>query len=177
MTMNRTIWAGIGVCGVAWLFLLWSIFAPGPLLWLLGQSGPALGQHYLVTLFQCALFTGFVVVLTGALQAGFGALDRFFETILRRSAKSEAPAQQVRKPIAESKGGKVTAAPGAFAVKPSGQINPRAMDEGFLRGRTYVLYSDGSVDVDTLLGRKRFDTMEAAVAYLGVDGNLLRKAA
>ena len=51
------------------------------------------------------------------------------------------------------------------------------MDEGFLRGRTYVLYSDGSVDVDTLLGRKRFDTMEAAVAYLGVDGNLLRKAA
>ena len=130
-----------------------------------------------MTLAECGLFTSFVAILVGALQAGFGALDRFFDAILRRSGKHEQSPPPARKDAHESRpeSRQVIASSEKPAMRP--KVAPRITDEGFLRGRTYALYSDGSVEVDTLLGRKRFETMDAAITYLGVDGNLLRKVA
>ena len=177
MQLNRTMILGISVSGAAWFLLVWSIITPDPLLRILGQTGTALGQHYLVTLFECALFTGFVVILVGALQAGFGALDRFFDAILRRSGKNEQLPPPPRRVVAESKSPQAQVS--AVQERPvlKSRLPPKVMDEGFLRGRTYALYSDGSVEVDTLLGRKKFESMDAAITYLGVDGNVLRKVA
>jgi hypothetical protein len=177
MKMNKTMLSGLVIAGLAWALLIWAIVAPDPLVKIIGQSGPSLGQHYLVTLAECGLFTGFVAILVGALQAGFGALDRFFEAILRRSSKQEQSPPPARKVVAEARpeNRQVIASSEKPAARP--KPAPRITDEGFLRGRTYALYSDGSVEVETLLWRKRFETMDAAIAYLGVDGNLLRKVA
>ena len=44
---------------------------------------------------------------------------------------------------------------------------PRPAASGLLSGRTYVAFVDGTVEIDTLLGRRRFVNLDAAREFVG----------
>lgn len=50
-------------------------------------------------------------------------------------------------------------------IRPS--LPPIALSSGLLSGKTYVAFSDGSIEVDTMLGRRRFPDMNAAREFVG----------
>lgn len=83
--------------------------------------------------------SGFALAIIGALQTGFGALDRFFEAVLMRSAQRQgAPVAMREGPVAEA-----------------------PMPE-----RPYRKMPDGSVEVDTILGTRRFSSVAEARAFI-----------
>ena len=100
----------------------------------------------LLTFGQFALATGLALYLSCRFAHGFSALDRFFDAILQRTQSPAAPAPDLRPPK-----------------------NPQTclVNEGYLGERPFALYADGGVDVDTLLGRRRFESLEAARQFVG----------
>ncbi|MBA2125925.1 hypothetical protein DLM45_06765 [Hyphomicrobium methylovorum] len=56
----------------------------------------------------------------------------------------------------------------AFEQPPAPPVLPRQpMVGGTLSGREYLSYDDGSVEIDTLVGRRRFVSIEAAREFVG----------
>jgi len=104
---------------------------------------------------QSLILSGFGLALLGVLQNGFGTLDHFFKSILERTAKQKeaptpAPAPARQQPVKER-------------AKPL----PKVRERGWLKDRAYVLFIDGSVEIDTLLGRRRFSSMQDANEFVG----------
>ena len=88
---------------------------------------------------ECVIASGFALAIVGALQTGFGALNRFFEAVLMRSAQRQgAPVVMREEPAAE-------------APTPE---------------RPYRKMPDGSVEVDTILGTRRFSSVAEARAFI-----------
>jgi hypothetical protein len=136
-----------GAC-LSWLALLWIVFAEQPI-----GADAAVARHHLVTIAQCGLLTSLALLLVGALRRGFSALDRFFASILER-----------------------TATPRAVAVAPVKAPETGVVDAGKVGGRPYRRFANGSVQVDTLLGQRLFASMEDARAFVG-EGAPARRAA
>ena len=44
---------------------------------------------------------------------------------------------------------------------------PKAVIGGQLAGREYLEYHDGSIEIDTLVGRRRFISIDAAREFVG----------
>lgn len=57
----------------------------------------------------------------------------------------------------------VTDAPAAMLP----QLPPVAISSGLMGGKAYVALSDGSVEIDTMLGRRRFVDLNAAREFVG----------
>jgi hypothetical protein len=92
---------------------------------------------------QCTILSGFGIAILGALQSGFGALNKFFEAVLVRTAQS--PTKAVA----------------------SQQTHPRKIVErGWVKDRAYILFIDGSVEVETLLGRRLFPSVQEAQEFI-----------
>jgi hypothetical protein len=100
----------------------------------------------LLTFGQFALATGLAMHMSAHFAYGFSALDRFFEAILQRTLQPAPPANDAR-PI---------------EVRP-----PSVVSKGFIGERPYAHFSDGSVEVETLLGSRRFESLEAAHSFVG----------
>jgi hypothetical protein len=88
---------------------------------------------------QATIFTGFGLAVLGALQTGFGALKHFFDTVIERTAR-----------------------PGERAPEPG-----RIVKRGRLKDRPYILFGDGTVEVETLLGLRRFASFKDAHEFIG----------
>jgi hypothetical protein len=90
------------------------------------------------------ILTGCSALMLAALDRGFGALDRFFQEALARSARRASDlAQQTQ------------------------TSEPLAEQRGMLGDRPYVVESDGSVIVETLLGMRRFGSLREAEEFVG----------
>jgi hypothetical protein len=89
------------------------------------------------------VLTGFGVAILGVLQTGFGALNRFFESVLERTARS---------------GGNVIAAHPPQSKK--------IIERGWLKDRAYLLFVDGSVEIETMLGRRLFPSLQDAQEFI-----------
>ncbi len=87
---------------------------------------------------ECIIASGFALAIIGALQTGFGALNRFFEAVLMRSAHRQG-------------------APVAMREEPMVPPPPE---------RAYRKMPDGSVEVDTILGTRRFSSVAEARAFI-----------
>jgi len=77
------------------------------------------------------------------LQTGFGALNKFFESVLERTAKSGANSR---------------------ANRP--QQPRKIIERGWLKDRAYVLFMDGSVEIETMLGRRLFPSLQDAQEFI-----------
>jgi hypothetical protein len=132
------------------VFLGWGAAAASLAPAFLAKTAPDLANGIpaaaLMTFAQFALATGLALLICRHVRLGFATLDQFFDAVLQRTQAPQAPPQPEEKPAAS--------APGLAA-------------EGFLGERPYVLYADGSVDVETLLGPRRFDSMDSARAFVG----------
>jgi hypothetical protein len=59
-------------------------------------------------------------------------------------------------------------APAANAPEPARERPaPPCVERGEIAARPYRKFADGSVEIDTLLGARRFATMEDACAFVG----------
>jgi hypothetical protein len=94
----------------------------------------------MVVIAQMTIFTGFGMAVLGALQTGFGALKNFFDTVLKRTARTGE--QQTVQPA-------------------------KIVDRGRLRNRPFVCFGDGAVEVEILLGLRRFASLKDAHEFIG----------
>jgi prepilin-type processing-associated H-X9-DG protein len=142
-------WLGLGLAALGWIapWLASGDAADGTV----ALAGYAMAAEALRATAQNTILSGFGLAILGALQTGFGALDRFFQAILRRS---------------EARADAADADTDAPAVGPSIDA-AEIVDRGRLRGRSYVLFADGSVEVETLLGIRRFATFDEAAGFVG----------
>jgi hypothetical protein len=141
MVFSWLTWLGLLVAALGWIFP-W--LAP-----LRGDRGAeALAGGIAAALSagsvpQNMILTGFGIAILGALQTGFGALDRFFAAILERSGRASSAADTLA------------------------QKDDDVVERGRIGGRGFVRYADGSVEVETLLGVRRFDSLEDARGFVG----------
>jgi hypothetical protein len=120
--------------------------------------GLAADRTQTVAVAQTLVLSGIGLALFDALHAGFGALNRFFDAVLQRSvAKAAPPSHAPPRPAPQP-------------ARPAPQT-PTAQSEiverGRFDGRAYLRYRDGSVEIETLLGVRRFSSMEEVEEFIG----------
>jgi hypothetical protein len=140
MTFDRLTWVGFMVVALGWAMLLSG--AP-TLQFFVAAIGHKL-PFDMPAIAQAAILSGFGLAVLGALQTGFGALKQFFDTVLERTARPSEKEPQLRK-------------------KPENKV----VERGRLKDRPYVLFGDGTIEVETLLGLRRFTSFRDAREFIG----------
>jgi hypothetical protein len=95
---------------------------------------------------QSLILSGFALAILGALRAGVATLRQFFEAVLQRAAAAKAQ----------------PAPPNPAPLDPEAVV-----ERGWIRDRPFVRYADGSVEVETLLGVRRFTSFSDAEGFVG----------
>jgi len=138
LEVGRLTWIGLVVAGLGWAMMIGEATVADVLP---GHAGrvPASLHADLFDIAKCVIGSGFGLAIIGALNSGFGTLNRFFAAVLTRSSQRTSPA-----PAPEA----VDAAP------PPRERHP------------YRMLADGSVEVETILGTRRFTTMREARDFI-----------
>ncbi|HUI20871.1 MAG TPA: hypothetical protein VLZ74_07480 [Methylocella sp.] len=142
MLFDRLTWTGFMIVVLGWALL----FSAPQLAELLGSfGGRSLDVRSLnvPALAACTILSGFGIAILGALQTGFGALNRFFDSVLERSAKA-----------------------GTHTLQRRPEQPRKIIERGWLKDRAYVLFMDGSVEIETLLGRRLFPSLQEAQEFI-----------
>ncbi len=137
MAFDRLTWIGFMVVAFGWALLL----SGAPTLQIFAA---AIGHKLPVdmpAIAQATILSGFGLAIVGALQTGFGALKHFFDTVLERTSRPGEAAS--KKPVT------------------------KVVERGRLKDRPYVLFGDGSIEVETLLGQRRFASFKDAREFIG----------
>lgn len=142
MTFDRTTWIGLIIAAFGWTLV---VSAPQLAdLWAGGSGEPAAGASLDVArIAQCTILSGFGIAILGALQTGFGVLKKSLDAGLAQSPRP--------------------------AAKPLGQPAARSRkiaERGWVKNRAYVLFNDGSVEVETMLGRRLFASLQEAQEFI-----------
>ena len=117
-------------------------------------SGVDAGQTWTHSLISLSIAQS--MMLAGASFKVLSRLERYRNVFTKSSAA--ASRTKVKGP---RKAAKAKAEPGVAAAP----AVPTA--SGLLSGRTYLALSDGSVEIETLLGRRRFINLDAAREFVG----------
>lgn len=141
---GRLTWLGFALAGIGWTMLIGEATIADVLS---GRAARSPVFHAdLVDIAKCVIASGFAIAVIGALQTGFGALNRFFEAVLMRSA------HRTSTPLAE-------AAPTPRASEP--ETAPRSGGK-----RPYRILADGTVEVETIVGTRKFRSLAEAREFL-----------
>ncbi len=149
MAVDRYTWLGLFIAGLGWLVLVMGQPMAEVALSILGRPQPAGLKLDTESLSQSMIVTGFGIAIVASLHNGFGALNRFFAAILQRTAAS------------------AKAKPVGPAAPPRKTPPIQVAGRGRIEDRSYTLFSDGSVEVETLLGARRFSSFEEAREFIG----------
>jgi hypothetical protein len=154
MPFPRLTWGGLLIVTLGWALLLsYTLLAP---LTVGAAPGGELRDpaRFLLLLGENAIITGFGVALLGALAA----LEKGLSLPARPASGASPPR------------------PAAAAARPSQppltlqrQQSEEIVTKGAMAGRDYVLFRDGSVLVETLLGPRRFPTLSDAQQFIGAN--------
>lgn len=159
MAFGRLTWIGFMVVALGWALLLSGASAAELLARLLGH--PVVLSANLGSITQATILTGFGLAILGALHTGFGTLKHFFDTVLERTAKSPAKAggeaPRIEMPKVET--------PRVDMPKSEPK---RVLGRGHIKDRPYTLFGDGSIEVETLLGLRRFTSLQDAYEFIGI---------
>ncbi len=146
MVFDRLTWIGLMVVALGWALLLSGASVMEPMVRIIGRSGAA--PLDLATIAQATILTGFGLAILGALQSGFGTLKHFFDAVLERTARP---------------GAKMAGEPPQHQRQHQRSI----VERGRLKDRPYVLFGDGTIEVETLLGMRRFTSLREAHEFIG----------
>ena len=168
MIFDRLTWIGFMIVAGGWVLVLAAPQLNDAAAHLSARPLEAAPPINVAAIAQCAILSGFGVGIIGALQTGFGALDRFFAAVLARSgqARAQTSAPSPAYPVARSA---TSAAPHRAAQSIAGQqpAPPRKiLERGWVKDRAYVLFVDGSVEVETMLGRRIFPSLREAQEFI-----------
>lgn len=140
MYFNRLSWVGLMIVALGWtLFLSAPRLAELSAVWGRAMDAPP----RLEMIAQITILSGFGVAILGALQTGFGALNKFFESVLARTTQS----------------------PGKASAQPHARQR-QIVERGWVKDRAYVLFTDGAVEVETMLGRRHFPSLQDAKEFI-----------
>jgi hypothetical protein len=140
MIFDRLTWVGLMITALGWTLLL---SAPQLVELFASLSGRPGVYTNMPTIAECTIVTGLGIAILGALQTGFGALNRFFESVLERTGKVRSKANGARSPQQK-----------------------KIVERGWVKDRAYILYMDGSVEVETMLGRRIFPSLQDAREFI-----------
>lgn len=142
MNFDRMTWIGLIIVALGWTLLL---STPQLADYWASVSGRPVSSTSsdMAGIAQSTILSGFGLAILGALQTGFGALKSFFDAALARTSHTP--------------------------VKAVGQRPPHARkiaERGWVKDRAYVLFNDGSVEVETMLGRRLFASLQDAREFI-----------
>lgn len=140
MTFDRLTWVGLMIVALGWTFLLSKPQLAELVSNLTGRSASSLDISNIAL---CTIISGLGIAILGALQTGFGALNKFFDSILARAANARSNP----------------------AAKHPGQ-QKKIVERGWVKNRAYVLFTDGSVEIETMLGRRLFPSLQEAQKFI-----------
>jgi len=175
MIFDRLTWIGFMIVAGGWVLVLAAPQLNDAAAHLSARPLEAAPPINVAAIAQCAILSGFGVGIIGALQTGFGALDRFFAAVLARSgqARAQTSAPSPAYPVARSATSAAphraaqSAAPAAKAIAGQQPAPPRKiLERGWVKDRAYVLFVDGSVEVETMLGRRIFPSLREAQEFI-----------
>lgn len=168
MPFPRLTWAGLLIATLGWgLLLSYPLLAPSVLV----ASGAAEIRdpgRFILVFGENAVVTGLAIALLGAFERALRLLGRIAGSAgqVRTPAKSSAP-------VAPSAPVQAAAYPAAATLPMqtpmlmSQRSSTDVVTRGALNGRDYVLFRDGSVVVETLLGARRFPSITEAQEFIG----------
>jgi hypothetical protein len=138
------------VVALGWALLLSGNSATEEVLRIFGRASVPLN---FVAIGQATILTGFGLAILGALQTGFGSLKQFFDMVLERTA------QNAKQNL-------------AIAVEAPQQPSPppspkKVVERGTLKDRSYMRFGDGTIEIETLLGLRRFASIQEAAEFIG----------
>ena len=140
LEIGRLTWIGLILVAIGWVFLLGET-AIADIVATKWTRPPSPTFHAdMLEIGRCLIGSGFGLAIVGGLQAGFGTLNRFFGAVLSRSTQ-----RQVVDP------------------QPTGPSFEPPRDT---RRRPYRTFPDGSVEVETIVGTRRFETMADAREFI-----------
>ena len=143
LEIGRLTWIGLMLSAIGWAMLLGEAALVDILAAKIPRAVPPTFHADLLDIAKCIIVSGLGLAIVGALQTGFGALNRFFEAVLMRSNSRTAGSQHTT-PMASPSGGPIPSA----------------------GKRPYRLLPDGSVEVEMILGTRRFETMAEAREFI-----------
>jgi hypothetical protein len=163
MPFPKLTWVGLLIATLGWGFILsYPLIAPfmsggGQMM---GSSEPA---RFIPILGENAIMTGLAVALLGALEKALRLLGKIAANSgqQRQPQRSSAPLTAPAGPIASP--------PPAAPILMSQRAPHEVVTRGALNGREYVLFRDGSVVVETLLGARRFGSITEAQEFIGAN--------
>jgi erythromycin esterase-like protein len=193
MPLPRLTWAGLLVATLGWALLL-----TYPLVAALagGPDGNAVRDpaRFLLIFGENAILTGFAIALLGVMEKVIDLLGRQAATVhpAKTVAATAARTQLAQQQFAaqQFQASQFQAAPfqsqqqaanqlAASQLHAVQQLSPtqlmtsrqtnEVVTRGALSGRDYVLFRDGSVVVETLLGPRRFLSLSEAQEFIGVN--------
>lgn len=168
MPFPRLTWIGFLVSTLGWGFIL-----SYPLIISFLPDGGGAGQshdpaRFIPMIGQNAIITGMALALLGALEKALRLLARISANSAQ--AKSQSRSSQAL-PAAKpqpANGNTSQAATGQPMLMPKRAPN-EVVTRGALNGRDYVLFRDGSVVVETMLGPRRFKSITEAQEFIGAN--------
>ena len=154
MPMDRFTAFGLAVVLLGWVVLI----ADAALMPLFSGIGNlayvAALRSDVFSIAETTIVSGFGLAIIGVLRSGFGALHRFFDTVLER-ASAPRPAEVVT----------VEPMPVPTEVDP-GDMLDRPPHHTPARAHNYVILANGAVEVETLLGTRVFASLDEARDYI-----------
>jgi hypothetical protein len=151
MASSRLTFFGLFLAAIGWVLLLFGGEIALSLNGLLSRPLPLAIDPGRTDVAESLIFSGFALAILGTLRAGLKTLRLFFEAVLQRSAAARAQPAPPPPP-----------APVVEAIDPS-----TIVERGWIRNRPYARFGDGSVEVETLLGVRRFATFADAQDFVG----------
>ena len=165
MPFPRLTWAGLLIATLGWGFLLsYPLLAPT----VVSSSGgteirdPA---RFILVFGENAVVTGFAIAVLGGLERALRLLGRIAGGAGHMRAQSGMPSMASAPVYA---GPIATMPASSHMLMPQRSAND-VVTRGALNGRDYVLFRDGSVVVETLLGARRFPSITEAQEFIGAN--------
>jgi hypothetical protein len=150
MLFPRLTWAGLLISTLGWALLLSYPLLPHGT----GTSEGGESARFMLLFGQNVIVTGLAIAL-------LGTLEKALVLLASRPAASYSPA----KPAATAPRMPAPPSPQLMTQRHANDI----VTKGALAGRDYVLFRDGSVVVETLLGPRRFLSLTEAQEFIGAN--------
>jgi hypothetical protein len=165
MNLPRLAWIGLFIAVIGWGFLFVSPSISPDIAEPAEAASARDRAAFLALIGQNAIVTGLAITLLGGMEKALRLLGRLAAAVPPPRAQGRtamALAQLPQRPVQTPP---LEPAPAAAPPRTTAEVVTR----GMLNGRDYVLFRDGSVLVETLLGPRRFPSITDAQTFIGIN--------
>jgi hypothetical protein len=168
MPFPKMTWAGLLIATLGWGFIL-----SYPLIVaIVPDAGPGARvsdpARFVPILGENAIMTGLAIAVLGALEKALRLLGKIAGNG-NQMRHQQPTGSRNSVPLAAAPAGPISPTLGPTPMLMPQRSPNEVVTRGALNGRDYVLFRDGSVVVETLLGPRRFASITEAQEFIGVN--------